>query len=54
VLHGPLNEHWIGHLTEINSREVFVMVPLMLLMVWIGIWPNWILDVINRAVTMLF
>jgi NADH-quinone oxidoreductase subunit M len=54
VLHGPLNEHWIGHLTEINPREVFVMVPLMILMVWIGVWPNWILDVINRAVTMLF
>jgi NADH-quinone oxidoreductase subunit M len=54
VLHGPLNEHWIGHLTEISSREVFVMVPLMILMLWIGIWPNWILDVINRAVTMLF
>jgi NADH-quinone oxidoreductase subunit M len=54
VLHGPLNEHWIGHLSEISSREVFVMVPLMILMLWIGIWPNWILDVINRAVTMLF
>jgi NADH-quinone oxidoreductase subunit M len=54
VLHGPLNEHWVGRLTEINSREIVVMVPLMVLMLWIGVWPNWILDVINRAVTMLF
>jgi NADH-quinone oxidoreductase subunit M len=54
VLHGPLNEHWVGRLTEINSREIIVMVPLMVLMLWIGVWPNWILDVINRAVTMLF
>jgi NADH-quinone oxidoreductase subunit M len=54
VLHGPLNEHWVGHLSEINPREVFVIVPLMILMLWIGIWPAWILDVINRAVTMLF
>jgi NADH-quinone oxidoreductase subunit M len=54
VLHGPLNEHWIGHLTEINAREVFVIVPLMILMLWIGVWPAWILDVINRAVVMLF
>ena len=54
VLHGPLNEHWIGHLTEINPREIFVMAPLMILMLWIGVWPNWILDVINRTVTMLF
>jgi NADH-quinone oxidoreductase subunit M len=54
VLHGPLNEHWIGHLAEINAREVFVIVPLMVLMLWIGIWPAWILNVINRAVVMLF
>jgi NADH-quinone oxidoreductase subunit M len=54
VLHGPLNEHWIGHLTEINAREVFVITPLMILMLWIGVWPNWILSVINRAVVMFF
>jgi NADH-quinone oxidoreductase subunit M len=54
VLHGPLNEHWVGHLPEINAREVFVIVPLMVLMLWIGIWPAWILNVINRAVVMLF
>ena len=54
VLHGPLNEHWIGHLPEINAREVFVIVPLMILMLWIGVWPAWILNVINRAVVMLF
>jgi NADH-quinone oxidoreductase subunit M len=54
VLHGPLNEHWVGHLTEISVREIFVMAPLMLLILWIGVWPAWILDVINRAVAMLF
>jgi len=54
VLHGPLNEKWVGHISEINTREIFVIVPLMILMLWIGIWPGWILDVINRAVVMLF
>ncbi|MEJ2706247.1 MAG: NADH-quinone oxidoreductase subunit M [Anaerolineales bacterium] len=54
VLQGPLNEHWIGHLSEINAREVFVITPLMILMLWIGVWPNWILNVINRAVVMFF
>ncbi len=54
VLHGPLNEHWVGHITEINSRELFVIVPLMVLIFWIGVWPNWILGVINRAVAMWF
>jgi NADH-quinone oxidoreductase subunit M len=54
VLHGPLNEHWLGHLTEINTREVLVIAPLMALMLAVGIWPAWILDVINRAVSFLF
>lgn len=54
VLHGPLNEHWVGHISEINAREIFVITPLMILILWIGIWPAWILDVINRAVMHLF
>jgi NADH-quinone oxidoreductase subunit M len=54
VLHGPLNEHWVGHLSEIKAREVLVIAPLLILMLWIGIWPAWILDVINRAMVMLF
>jgi NADH-quinone oxidoreductase subunit M len=54
VLHGPLNEHWVGHLSEINPREVFVITPLMILMLWIGVWPAWILGVINYTMTRLF
>ncbi len=57
VLHGSLNEHWAHgehRLTEINTREILVMVPLMALILWIGIWPAWILNVINKAVVMLF
>ena len=54
VLHGPLNERWKDHLSEINAREVFVMAPLMVLMLVIGIWPAWILEVINWAMVWLF
>jgi NADH-quinone oxidoreductase subunit M len=57
VLHGPLNEHWAHgehKLTEINTREILIMVPLMALILWIGIWPAWILNVINNAVVKLF
>ena len=54
VLHGPLNEHWVGHLAEISVREIIVMAPLMVLIVVIGIWPMWIMDVVNKAVAMLF
>jgi NADH-quinone oxidoreductase subunit M len=57
VLHGPMNEHWAHgehKLTEINTREIIVIAPLMALMLIIGIWPAWILDVINKAMAMLF
>jgi NADH-quinone oxidoreductase subunit M len=57
VLHGPLNEHWAQgehRVTEITAREVIVMAPLMALILVIGVWPAWILDVINKAVMHLF
>lgn len=54
VLHGPVNESYAGHLSEINLRELFVIAPLMVLMLQLGIWPAWLLDVINRAMQALF
>jgi NADH-quinone oxidoreductase subunit M len=54
VLHGPTNEHWVGHIAEINLREIVVISPLMFLMLWIGVWPAWILGVINSAMQFLF
>lgn len=54
VLHGPLNEKWVGHDMEINRLEVLAIAPLMVLMLWIGVWPAWILNVINQTVTKLF
>jgi len=57
VLHGPLNEHWahgVHKLTEMNLREIIVMAPLMVLILVIGIYPAWIMDVINKAMLMLF
>lgn len=56
VLHGPLNERWAAgkhKLTEISAREIAVMAPLMALILVIGVWPAWILDVINKTM-MLF
>jgi NADH-quinone oxidoreductase subunit M len=54
VLHGPLNTKWVGHLREISPREIIVMAPLIVLMLVIGVWPAWILNVINKAVMALF
>jgi NADH-quinone oxidoreductase subunit M len=57
VLHGPVNPHWSapGHaVSEITSREILVMAPLVVLILVIGIYPAWILDIINKAVLTLF
>jgi NADH-quinone oxidoreductase subunit M len=54
VLHGPLNERWAGKLAAMNTRELVVIFPLMALMLVIGLWPSWILNVINRAITYWF
>jgi NADH-quinone oxidoreductase subunit M len=54
VLHGPLNERWVGHLPEIGGRELLVITPLMVFMIAVGIWPAWIMNVINHAVSMWF
>src|SRR5450432_925438 len=50
VLHGPVNEHWVGHHLEIEVREVLALAPLAVLMLVTGIWPNWIMPVINQTV----
>lgn len=57
VLHGPINEHWlkgVHRLSEINLREIIVMAPLMILILAIGIFPAWMLDVINKAMMMIY
>jgi NADH-quinone oxidoreductase subunit M len=57
VLHGPLNEQWAHgehKLTDINLREIIVMAPLMVLILVIGIYPAWIMDIINKAMMTLF
>lgn len=54
VLHGPLNERWVDHKLEINTREVVAMAPLMVLMLLIGVWPAWIVGPINDVVLRLF
>jgi NADH-quinone oxidoreductase subunit M len=54
VLHGPVNPTW-ARLPgmEINFRETLALAPLLVLMLLIGLWPTWLLQVINAAVTRL-
>jgi NADH-quinone oxidoreductase subunit M len=53
TLHGPLNPEW-KNLTDMTLREHLVIWPLMILMLSIGIWPRWILAIINDTVTRIF
>jgi NADH-quinone oxidoreductase subunit M len=50
LLLGPLNERW-AKLTDMNSREVITLVPLMFFMLIFGLYPAAILDLINEAAT---
>ena len=54
VLHGPQNDEWADHNMEMNKREILAIAPLMILMLLIGVWPSWILTIINETVTRLF
>jgi NADH-quinone oxidoreductase subunit M len=38
VFMGPLNEKWAG-ITDINKRELFTLIPLMIIVVIIGVYP---------------
>jgi NADH-quinone oxidoreductase subunit M len=53
TLHGPLKPRWAS-LPEMTVREHLVIWPLMALMLSLGIWPQWLLAVINDTVTKLF
>jgi NADH-quinone oxidoreductase subunit M len=52
VLHGSLNPEWKS-VSEISVRERLVVYPLMALMLSIGLWPRWVVEVINATVTRL-
>jgi NADH-quinone oxidoreductase subunit M len=53
TLFGPQNPRW-ARLPEMNVREVIALAPLMVLMLVIGIYPMWIVQVITATVGRLF
>lgn len=52
ILLGPLNTKW-STLSDINAREIFTLVPLLILTVAIGIYPNFILNSMIPTLTAL-
>ncbi len=53
TLHGELNPRW-KNLKDMTLREHLVIWPLMILMLSLGIWPQWLLAIINDTVTRMF
>ena len=54
VLHGPLNPRWQNVLTDMNALELVVILPLIGLSLLTGLWPAWILGMINQAIVTFF
>lgn len=56
VLQGTPKEEWLHghHSLEITAREVLALAPLVILIVITGIYPNWIMTMINGTITKLF
>jgi NADH-quinone oxidoreductase subunit M len=55
VLHGPANRELLHHteMPDINRREIIALAPLLVLMLAIGVWPYWLMTVINESVMKL-
>lgn len=55
VLHGPLNHELLHHaeMTDINRTETLALAPLLVLMLAIGLYPMWLMGVINESVVKL-
>ncbi len=52
VLLGPLNHKW-AKLPDIHTREILTLVPLMVLILWLGVYPRPLLELISPAVKVL-
>lgn len=50
VMFGPLDKPENKILSDLNSREIAYMVPLIILMFWIGLYPKPFIDIIDPAV----
>lgn len=53
TLHGETKREWTN-LPKMTFTEHCVIWPLMVLMLALGIWPQWMLAIINDTVTLLF
>ncbi|MBI9048697.1 MAG: NADH-quinone oxidoreductase subunit M [Anaerolineaceae bacterium] len=53
VFLGPLADETKKALTPISTREMIILIPLIILMFWIGLYPQFFLDLINPSMHQL-
>jgi NADH:ubiquinone oxidoreductase subunit 4 (subunit M) len=52
VFMGPLNSQY-AKLKDLDARELAMMVPLVILVVWLGVYPQGLLNMLNVALQIL-
>jgi NADH-quinone oxidoreductase subunit M len=52
VFFGATNEKYLT-IPEINGRELFTLIPLAVIVIYLGIWPHPILGLMNNSLTFL-
>ncbi len=53
VFLGPVKNEAVTHLKDVNLREVLILIPLLVLIFWIGLYPKPFLALINPTVEQL-
>jgi NADH-quinone oxidoreductase subunit M len=53
VFMGPLNSQY-AKLKDLDARELTIMVPLVVLVLWLGVYPQALLNVLNVALSGMF